>query len=1070
MTTVRQNLQRRTVQDLTATPADLRSLPHWVVWAYRKREDGKLTKVPFQALNPQSKASSTDPATWASADEALACYEAHSDYAKLNPQPWLSGVGVVMTPDMGMVGVDLDDVRNPATGEIQAWALEVVKDLNTYTEVSPSGCGLRLFARGTLEHLSGRKRDQVEMYTDGRYLTITGAHLAGTPATIIEAQAAIDRLHAAYVAKPERERPTPTAAAQQPANLDDQEVLNAAFKSRNGDSIRRLWDGDTSAHDSDQSRADLALCSHLAFFADYDEHQVDRLFRQSGLMRAKWDELRGDATYGERTISEATAGKRPGDGYRGRGLARVTTTRSASEEGEGVPFDASAVPLEDAIATAVANPTPENTATVIQTLASEGASDVKAETIIRQLNAAGAGSLTALRADLKRARKARQERTRTPPRSTAGEYAIHGDVMCRVKERSTGGGEIITEHEPLANFRFNIVESVVLDDGVEPTRQYIVSGSSQNGRQLPARTIPAREYDSMNWATREWGTAAVPYAGMAQRDHLRAAGLLLSDPIERTVYTHTGWRVVDGKDVYLHAAGALGPDDDPPDAHVDLQGQLAAYVMPHRPTLEQAAAAMHTHLQLLTVAPPRIMAPILLAVYRAVLGDSDFVMHLFGRTGAGKSQLAALAQQASGADMTSDKLPGSFLSTANANEVLASDLKDELFVIDDFNPTGSRTDQDRYHANFERTGRAIGNSSGRGRLRPDGTRRPVRPPRALILTTGEENPKGHSLRARMIIIEVRPTDVDWQLLTSAQHAAAEGEYATARAGYISWLAGDLEGVRNTFKDHRHAERRAYTDKSAHPRTVDIAAQLMATWTAALRPYLETLPTFPKAKLDELGETLRAGVLATVAVQADHQNAADPVNHFLGLMTALVTSGRGHLADVHGGHLDGSWGWRETPNQTGYAPQGVRLGWHAGKEVYLNPDTVFAEANRLGEAQNEPIPLTKQTLWKRMAERGLIQVTVEAGRTRYTPKRSVEGVSRRVLVLPISTLREVGNVGSNDEESDEQAIKLLPTSENDVGKVGAPQRNVGNRPEPTMAEIDQRASWPARRTAPEGIPQ
>lgn len=337
---VRENLQRRTVQDLAAVPAELRAAPQWVVWAYRKREDGKLTKVPFQALDPQSKASSTNPATWASADDALACYEARNDYTKLNPQPWLSGVGVVMTPDMGMVGFDLDDVRNPDTGEIQAWALELVNDLNTYTEVSPSGRGLRVFAKGTLEHLSGHKRGPVEVYTKERYLTITGARLAGTPATINEAQAAIDRLHARYVAKPERERPTSTAKAQQPANLDDQEVLAAAFKSRNGAAIRNLWEGDTSGHDNDQSRADLALCSHLAFFADYDVHQVDRLFRQSALMRGKWDELRGDATYGERTISEATAGKRPGDGYRGRGLARITTSRNGGEEGEGIPFEA----------------------------------------------------------------------------------------------------------------------------------------------------------------------------------------------------------------------------------------------------------------------------------------------------------------------------------------------------------------------------------------------------------------------------------------------------------------------------------------------------------------------------------------------------------------------------------------------------------------------------------------------------------------------------------------------------------------------------------------------------------
>lgn len=326
-------LQHRTVIAPEAVPAELRALTHWVVWAYRKQKEGRLTKRPYQARNPQEPASSTDPATWATFDEALALYERNSDYSNRTNQPWLSGIGIALTKEMGLVGIDLDDVYNPETGELAPWAKTAVSTLDTYTEISPGGRGLRLFAKGTLEHLTGRKRGDAEVYTDGRYLTITGNHLPGTPQEINEAQTAIDALHAEHIARPELPQPTTTGAPRVPVSLDDDTVLQAVFNSRNGPRIKALWGGDTSAHEGDHSSADLALCGHLAFFCDYDPVQVDRLFRSSGLMRPKWDEPRGDMTYGQRTITEALTGKRPGDGYRA-GSIRLQDAARAKAAGE----------------------------------------------------------------------------------------------------------------------------------------------------------------------------------------------------------------------------------------------------------------------------------------------------------------------------------------------------------------------------------------------------------------------------------------------------------------------------------------------------------------------------------------------------------------------------------------------------------------------------------------------------------------------------------------------------------------------------------------------------------------
>ena len=108
------------------------------------------------------------------------------------------GIGFVLSPTAGgedrLVGVDLDKCRDPQTGAVEPWAAEIVRTLNTYTEVSPSGRGLRLFLLGRLP-AKGRKRGLYENYESGRYVTVTGQHIDGTPSTIEHRQAELESVH-----------------------------------------------------------------------------------------------------------------------------------------------------------------------------------------------------------------------------------------------------------------------------------------------------------------------------------------------------------------------------------------------------------------------------------------------------------------------------------------------------------------------------------------------------------------------------------------------------------------------------------------------------------------------------------------------------------------------------------------------------------------------------------------------------------------------------------------------------------------------------------------------------------
>ena len=278
-------------------PAELRARDQWVCWRLEER-DGKATKVPYQAQGQHQRADSTRPETWSSFTRALAYHRAN---------PWTSGIGYVLSADDPFVGVDLDHCRDPESGALLSWAQKIVKRLDSYTEITPSRAGLRIFVRGELPP-HGRKKGHLEMYSQARFLTVTGERLPNTPPTIEDRHEALLALHADTWPP----KPPPTNgqvhANRQPIDLDDAALLRRAKEAQNGQRFWALWNGDWSSHYDSQSVADLALCSHLAFWTGADTGRMDSLFRQSSLYRDKWDSRRGDTTYGAITLAKALEG------------------------------------------------------------------------------------------------------------------------------------------------------------------------------------------------------------------------------------------------------------------------------------------------------------------------------------------------------------------------------------------------------------------------------------------------------------------------------------------------------------------------------------------------------------------------------------------------------------------------------------------------------------------------------------------------------------------------------------------------------------------------------------------
>jgi hypothetical protein len=266
---------------LAKFPAELKAVQRWVCWKYETR-DGKATKVLY---NPEThqRASSTDPSTWSDYTTAVSA-AAMRDYA---------GVGFVIASPYA--AVDLDKCRDAVTGVVEPWATDVISQLNSYTELSPSGCGFHIWINGCVP-AGGNRRGRVEMYDSGRYFTVTGDHVPGTPLTV-EARD-LTALHTRMLAGKLEDPVASTPAAR--VSMDARRNTMLVKPSRD-DLIAGRWQG----YYGSQSEADLALCVLLAEDSSGDAGKIDAAFRASALLRSKWDEKHGATTYGDRTIERA---------------------------------------------------------------------------------------------------------------------------------------------------------------------------------------------------------------------------------------------------------------------------------------------------------------------------------------------------------------------------------------------------------------------------------------------------------------------------------------------------------------------------------------------------------------------------------------------------------------------------------------------------------------------------------------------------------------------------------------------------------------------------------------------
>ena len=276
-------------------PSELLTRRRWVTWRYGlPRPNGRRPKVPHVARTGRL-ASVVNPADWCEFEVALeACAK---DSA-------LDGVGYVFAAGDEVAGVDLDNCRDSGTGIIAGPAAQLLADLGTYAEVSPSGTGVKAFAAGALDPNGANRRLGIEVYGTGRFFTVTGNRVPGTPLEVRHAGDVLRRLQASLA--PEL-TPRPEWTGTGFTGADD-DLLRRACAAKNGAKVSAYLAGDLCGKPS-HSEALLGLAQMLAFWTGPDPERLQRLvcssqlFRTAEEERTKWFTNRGTDTWGWRYVS-----------------------------------------------------------------------------------------------------------------------------------------------------------------------------------------------------------------------------------------------------------------------------------------------------------------------------------------------------------------------------------------------------------------------------------------------------------------------------------------------------------------------------------------------------------------------------------------------------------------------------------------------------------------------------------------------------------------------------------------------------------------------------------------------
>ena len=564
-------------------------------------------------------------------------------------------------------------------------------------------------------------------------------------------------------------------------------------------------------------------------------------------------------------------------------------------------------------------------------------------------------------------------------------YGVVDGRICRLGELPV----------PLCNFDARIAGEVTIDDGLSHRPSFLIAGCDEHSQRLPLLEVPSADYDGLEWLS-QWGSRVYIEPGRSVKEHLRVAIKQLSEPERATQYLHTGWREIDGEQVYLMPRGTVGGDES-----ISCKIGVSGYGFGGDDL--DLVECVRKSCAILECGDSKVVAPLLAAAYCAPLRPSmplAFTIALLGRTQLGKTGLAAAISSHFG-DFTWDRLPVSADATAAALECVKYELKDTLLVIDNVVPGVTAAEQRKASATLQRSLTSTGDGSTRRAMARSGDAfelRGERPSRCLTLLTAEDLPENltQSALGRTLVVEVQAGQIDIAKLAAMNGSAPALQ--RAMRGYIEMLSpfiGDADFSAELAEERaRYAAGCRETWPGASERQINNIATLMVGmwyWTC----WAQQIGAITAARGDVMRVGLARALVRSHDTQAEHHNAVrSPAHRWLEAVESLVRGGQAYICpspDVPLLSTPGcpAIGWMSLDQTTFYLD--AALAWKAGVDMLGGPD-------RFG--------FSRRQTFKQLVEDGLALRDTGTDRRsagRNTQRRRCGGAQVDVLVVPRSSM-------------------------------------------------------------------
>lgn len=285
------------MKDLFKTiPNELKLTALWCCWKYVNNKNGDNIKMPFNPLTGYP-ARSNDKSTFVTYPTLMRYAEQYINYAG-NKQIGGIGLGIFN----GFSAIDIDHCVSDI-GELSEMAKEIIDFCDSYTEISPSGTGIRIIFKSKIKidknkYYINNAKNGLEIYISdntNKFVTITG-----------NGKGEIKELDLSPILEKYMKRSVPLMPTVQPVSFGNQ-IYDIDIALTKDAKLYELWNKQAPGSHADESETDMALCCKLAFYLAGNFNKIKQAFESSPYYYSKDDlhKNKWEGVYSLNTINAA---------------------------------------------------------------------------------------------------------------------------------------------------------------------------------------------------------------------------------------------------------------------------------------------------------------------------------------------------------------------------------------------------------------------------------------------------------------------------------------------------------------------------------------------------------------------------------------------------------------------------------------------------------------------------------------------------------------------------------------------------------------------------------------------